>query len=121
MSSLLTRKIHDWYAGLASAVSPLKRTEIPPAEALIESWQIQTAGEHVFDNRFEAEILGTSETTTRYWWSDACAYRLRHVRLGGGAGQVYFQDGTLFNVDPLTRRERRIVFCGEPSPEWPRR
>lgn len=107
MSSPLTRKIHDWYAGLASAVSPLKRTEIPPAEALIESWQIQTAGEHVFDNRFEAEILGTNETTTRYWWSDACAYRLRHVRLGGGAGQVYFQDGTLFNVDPLTRREKK--------------
>ncbi|MCB1275303.1 glycosyltransferase family 61 protein [Prosthecobacter sp.] len=107
MNSQLTRKIHDWYSGFASAVSPLKRTETPPPEALIESWQIQAAGEHVFDNKFEAEILGTDETTTRYWWSDAYAYRLRNVRLGGGAGQVFFANGELFNVDPLTRREKK--------------
>ncbi len=106
MSPLLTRKIHDWYAGIASAVLPLRRTETPPDDALIEKWQVQTAGEQVFDNSFEAEVLGTTEATTRYWWSDAWAYRLRNVLLAGGAGQVYFQNGELFNVDPLTRREK---------------
>ncbi|MDZ4405807.1 glycosyltransferase family 61 protein [Prosthecobacter sp.] len=116
MSQLLTRKIHDWYAGLASSVSKLRRTEKPPVDALIEQWQIQTAGEHVFDNRFEAEVLGTAENTTRYWWPDASAYRLRNVRLAGGAGQVYFQNGEIFNVDPLTRREKKDRVLRRPVP-----
>ena len=116
MNRLLTRKIHDWYAGMASAVSTLRRTATPPAGSLIEQWQIQTAGEHVFDNSFEAAVLGTAETTTHYAWSDACAYRLRNVRLTGGAGQVYFENGEIFNVDPLTRREKQDRVLRRPVP-----
>lgn len=116
MNAVLTRKLHDWYASIASAVSPLRRTETPPADALIEQWQVQKAGEHVFDNSFEAEVLGTTETTTRYWWSDACAYRLRNVRVTGAAGQIFFQNGEIFNVDPLTRRQKRDRVLRRPIP-----
>lgn len=116
MRVLLTRKIHDWYAGIASTLKPLRRVSAPPAEALIESWRIQSAGEHVFDNRFEAEVLGTSELTTQYSWSDADAFRLRNVRLSGAAGQVYFSDGSLLNLDPLTRREKKDRVLRRPLP-----
>lgn len=116
MRALLTRKIHDWYAGFASTLTSLRRVSAPPPEALIESWRIQNAGEHVFDNRFEAEILGTSEWTTQYSWPDADAFRLRNVRLSGAAGQVYFSDGTLFDLDPLTRREKKDRVLRRPLP-----
>jgi capsular polysaccharide biosynthesis protein len=66
-------------------------------------WQIQEAGTHTFDNRFEAAVLGTQETTTGYAWPDAYAFRLKKVRLAGSGGHVFFRDGSLFNVDPLTR------------------
>lgn len=103
MSHPLTRKIHDTHAALVSTVKKLKRADVPPPGALIEQWQIQTAGSRTFDNRFEAEVLGTDNTETRYEWPDAFAYRLRNVRLAGSGGHVFFQDGSLFNVDPLTR------------------
>jgi len=121
MNAKLTRKIHDWYGGIASSLSRLKRVETPPEEFLIEEWQIQKAGEHVFDNRFEAEVLGTAETTTRYGWSDASAFRLRNVRLAGGTGQVYFQNGEILNVDPLTRRETKERVLRRPVPSLAQR
>lgn len=103
MSHPLIRRIHDTHAALASKLKKLRRTDVPPSTALIEQWQIQTAGSHTFDNRFEAEVLGTQEVETRYEWPDAFAYRLRNVSMAGSGGHVFFQDGTLFNVDPLTR------------------
>lgn len=103
MSHPLTRKIHDTHAALASTFTKLKRADVPPPGVLLEKWQVQTAGAHTFDNRFEAQVLGTNETETNYHWPDAFAYRLKDVRLAGSGGHVFFQDGSLFNVDPLTR------------------
>ena len=99
MSEALTRKIHDLHSAVASKVKKLKRVDVPPPEALIEQWQIQKAGTHTFDNRFETAVLGTQETTTGYAWPDAYAYRLRDVSLAGSGGHVFFSDGSLFNVD----------------------
>lgn len=107
----LTRKIHDFHAGLASKFTRLKRVDVPPPEALLEQWQVQSAGEQIFDNRFEASVLGTHETTTDYHWPDAFAYRLKDVSLAGSGGHIFFRDGSLFNVDPLTKvikKERTV-------------
>lgn len=111
MSHPLTRKIHDTHAALASKLKKLHRVESPPAGALLERWQVQSAGVRTFDNRFEATVLGTQETTTNYHWPDAFAYRLKDVRLAGSGGHIFFRDGSLFNVDPLTRvikKERTV-------------
>ncbi len=107
MTDFFTRHLHDGYAALVSAVSPLRRVDEPPRGALIEQFRVQEAGSQGLDNRFEAEVLGTPEVTTHYHWEEASAYRLRDVDLVGSSGQVYFRDGTLFNVDPLTRREKK--------------
>lgn len=103
MSHPLTRKIHDIHAALASSVKKLRRADEPPPGALIEKWQIQRAGAQTLDNRFEAAVLGTQEHETTCSWPDAFAYRLRDVSLAGSGGHVFFRDGSLFNVDPLTR------------------
>ncbi len=103
MSHPLTRKIHDLHASVAAVVGTLKRTDIPPPESLIEQWQIQTAGSRTLNNRFEAAVLGTPEIETAYQWPDAYAYRLHDVSLAGSAAHVFFNDGSLLNVDPLTR------------------
>jgi hypothetical protein len=103
MIHLLTRKIHDVHAALASSLGKLKRADVPPADVLIEKWQIQQAGTQRLDNRFEAAVLATQEAELTYSWPDAFAYRLRNVSLAGSAGHVFFRDGSLFNVDPLTR------------------
>lgn len=107
----LTRKIHDTHAALASKLSKLNRVDVPPDGSLLEQWQVQAAGEKVFDNRFEAAVLGTQETTTDYHWPDSWAYRLKDVSLAGSGGHIFFKDGSLFNVDPLTRvikKERTV-------------
>lgn len=99
----LTRTIHDTHAALASMLSPLRRVSEPPPGALLEQWQVQWAGERVFDNRFETHVIDSPEVETRSHWPDAWAYRLKDVSLAGSGGHVFFQDGSLFNVDPLTR------------------
>lgn len=103
MIPFCSRKIHDVYAALASSLNKLKRADVPPADVLIEKWRIQREGIQTLDNRFEARVLGTQETELTYSWSDAFAYRLKNVSLAGSAGHVFFRDGSLFNVDPLTR------------------
>lgn len=107
MTDFFTRHLHDGYTAVAAALSPLRRVEEPPPGALIEQWGVQEAGSKVLDNRFEAEVLDSNEMTLEYHWEEASAYRLRDVHLVGSAGQVYFRNGSLFNVDPLTRREKK--------------
>lgn len=111
MSHPLTRKIHDIHAAVASAMGKLRRVETPPADALLEQWQIQTEGSCTLDNSLEASVLGTQETTTSYSWPDAYAWRLKNVSVAGAGAHLFFSDGSLFNVDPLTRvveKERTI-------------
>lgn len=111
INDFLTRKIHDNYSILSTVARRLHRSESPPPDFLLEKWQIQKAGEHIFDNNFEAEVLGTNDISTRYSWGDAWAYRLRNVQLVGEVAHIFFQGGSLFNIDPVTqiiKKERTI-------------
>lgn len=92
----LERLIHDANAALRARVQgPVTRCEVPPAAHVAGTFPVQTSGEQVLDNTFEARVLPGRPTTTAFRWEAATGWRLLDGYLAGTAAHVFFPDGTV--------------------------